>query len=189
MTSFRILPGLFSSETPATPVPPSWGHLAREGYIVEFTDSAGASWTANFRPGLGGLNEVRLHPDQRSVLVFADGAMWTVDPDLRTADMVSGAIEALWEADGGLILSRQGLGFIRIGASGIAWRTRRLSWDGFKDVHISANELTAMAWSPFLGGQWIPCVVNLETGRAQGGSYTDSDGDDWEVLAPEGFSL
>jgi hypothetical protein len=180
---FRILAGLPPYGPLAMPFPTEWGRLGREGFVIEFTDSAGDRWTANFRPGLGGLNGVGPHPDGRHVLVFAGGDAWSVDPDQREAVLVGNAIDAQWVVPGGLVLSRQGLAFLRLAASGTLWHTRRLSWDGFQNVLIHGETLTADAWSP-LDDSWVPCWVDLASGRSHGGSYFEQDVERWEQLAP-----
>lgn len=149
---------------------------------MAFTDSSGESWIANFASGLGGLNVAIMHPDARRVLVVANGDMWIVDRDLRTADVSAVAIEAIWSIPGGIILSRQGLAFLRIGRAGIEWHTRRLSWDGFDQVRIEGSRLSAMAWSP-LSDSWTPCSVDLLTGESEGGSFSCTDDECWELVA------
>ena len=153
--------------------------------MVEFIDSQGRAWTGNFAPGLGSVSTVLPHPDGRRVLVAAEGALWSVDPDARVGEELSGAVDALWpirEPDG-FVMSRQGLAFLRLGPSGVLWRTRRLSWDGFDQIRLDESTLSGLAWNP-LDDRWDPFTVDLATGASTGGSFHFADAERWEELAP-----
>lgn len=69
----------------------------------------------------------------------------------------------------GIVFSLQGLAFLRIGPSGVLWRTRRISWDGFMAIEVGANRMTGLAWSP-VDDEWVPFSVHLATGQVEGGS-------------------
>src|SRR5437899_12361110 len=47
---------------------------------------------------------------------------------------------------------------------------QHLSWDGFKNITITGNELSGFAWRPG-ENDWVPFRVDLRTGDAEGGSY------------------
>jgi hypothetical protein len=119
------------------------------------------------------------------VLVFSGGDLWIVDPDSRKTSQVASAIDSCWAVADGLILSVQGLAFLKFGTTGVVWHTKRLSWDGFDQVAITGHQLTALAWSP-LSDSWEPCSVDLRTGASSGGSYSDGDAEGWERLAAAG---
>lgn len=156
----------------ATGFPEEWARLGREGLVVEFAGTDGPAWVGNFRPGLGGLDDVRWHPDGEHVLVSSAGALWCVDPDSRAAEELAPAVFDILELESGdLLLDDQGLAFVRIGRAGIVWRTQRISWDGFQGVRLEAGQLIGEAWSP-IEDRWLPFTVDLETGRVDGGSYT-----------------
>ncbi|TWT74503.1 hypothetical protein Pla123a_33260 [Posidoniimonas polymericola] len=57
-----------------------------------------------------------------------------------------------------------------MGASGLAWKTRRLSWDGFRELRVAGSSLFGEAYTP-MGDSWHEFEVDLETGEAVGGSY------------------
>ena len=184
MAEFRILRGLPASGPKAIAVPSGWGHDAREGLIVEFELSPDTSWVGNFCPGLGGLDDVRRHPNGHSILVTSQGRMFEVDPVARTAVQVAEPIFAVWTVIGAndLILSRQDIALLRIGAEGVVWHTRRVSWDGFRHIRIESLTLSGEAWSP-MDNCWHHFSVDLRTGRAEGGSYTGPEEKGWEQLA------
>ncbi len=166
MPSFRICAGLPSSGPLAISFPTEWGRLGREGLVVEFTDSSGKVWTGNFKPGLGGLQDVLEYPDRKRVIVVSRGDAWSVDIETREAsEILNGGILEIWRVANGLVANRQGLHFIRLGPNGVIWRTRRLSWDGFEDVRVTDFEITGRACF----GSWVPFRVDIETGRVEGG--------------------
>jgi hypothetical protein len=185
VTEFSLLAGLPPYGDLPRAFPPEWGRLGREGVVVRFVRSDGRAWVGNFRPGLAGLWAVRAHPDGRRVLVFAGGDLWVVSPDTEAADLAAGDVDAMWPVHGpdGLVMSLQGLGFARLGPDGILWRTRRLSWDGFRDVRAEGGRLVGLAWNA-LGDRWDPFEVDLATGASTGGSFGPGDPEGWERLAP-----
>ncbi len=185
---FRRRPGLPPYGPLATAFPEEWGRRSHEGLVVEFEPSASEVWVGNFQPGIGGLDEVRAHPNGHDVLVVAAGDIWVVDPDTRRGEQLAPAADAAWDVSEpeGVVFSRQGLAFLRLGPSGLLWHTRRLSWDGFDRVEIRDNELTGFAWSWRPGEEWTPFRVDLRSGRSSGGSYSEQDAardaEKWEHL-------
>ena len=179
----RILPGLPPYGPPPTAFPPEWAYLGREGTVVEFNTETDA-WVGNFQPGLGGLQFAGLHPNRLDVIVIAAGDLWIVNPRERTAVRMLPSIEAILEVQNpeGWVFSRQGIALARLGPNGLMWHTRRLSWDGFDQLHIVEDELSGLAWSP-INDEWRPFSVELNTGKSTGGSYPDDDAETWETLA------
>lgn len=163
--------------------PPEWGHLGREGTVVEFTTDEGV-WVGNFQPGLGGLQFAGLHPNEVDVVVIAAGDLWVVNTNEKTAFRTLPALEGILEVHNpeGWILSRQGLALARLGPKGLMWHTRRLSWDGFDQLHIVQDELRGLAWSP-IDDKWCAFSVELNTGKSTGGSYFPDDVEGWETLS------
>jgi hypothetical protein len=179
---FKLLPGLPPYGPAARAFPSEWGRLGREGIVVAFESEAG-SWVGNFRPGVGGLNVLYPHPNNRDAVVIASGDLWVVSPDHRSAEFLLSAIDRVLEAQdpSGWVLSRQGIALARLGPSGLMWHTRQLSWDGFDELRIAGNEVTGLGWSP-IGDKWLPFRVDLHTGKSSGGAYAESNADRWEVI-------
>lgn len=173
MTTFRRLPGLPPYGPVAVAFPPHWGSGAREGLVVEFAPNAGGAWVGNFQPGIGGVDDVRSHPNGRDVLVIANGSLWIVNPATRTADEVASAVFDVWPVTNpdGYLLNNQGIGFLRLSADGVMWKSRRISWDGFSDLRFEGERLTGQSWSP-VEDTWLPFELDVRTGRVEGGSYT-----------------
>lgn len=180
---FRLLPGL----PPYGPQAPSFpeSHVGSEGLVVEFMPETDRAWVANFQAGIGGYTGVHLHPNGNEVVVFFEGNAFVVDPvdrQVREED-VPGAIAGVWEVRDppGFILDRQGMAFERLSAGGLLWHTRRLSWDGFRNVLLGRDGIRGEAWS--ILDRWIPFTVNITTGESEGGSFTEVDATEWERLA------
>ncbi len=179
----RFLQGLPPYGPLPTAFPADWGRLGHEGIAVEFETETG-TWVANFRPGLGGLNLVRLHPNDRDAVVIAEGDLWIVNLQLRSAELLLPAVDAALEVHdpNGWVFSRQGLALARLGPDGLIWHTRRLSWDGFDKLRIVGDEIRGLAWEPG-DDEWFAFRVDLNTGRSSGGSYFGNDPERWERLS------
>ena len=142
---------------------------------MEFSSPSGEKWVGNFKPGGGGVDGVRPHPNGAEVLVMAAGSVWSVDPFSRDAIELAVAVDETWPVNDpeGVIFSLQGLAFLRLGPSGILWRTRQISWDGFRHIELSEDALTGEAWSA-IDDSWIPFGVDLHTGVVTGGANPES---------------
>lgn len=181
---FRVLPGLPPYGPPARPFPPAFGRSGREGYVVEFLPGSPAAWVGNFQGGLGHYTGVHPHPNGRDVVVFASGLGQVVNA--HTGELngdVGGAIEHLWIVanPAGFVLNLHGLAFSRIWCNGVYWHTKRLSWDGFKDVAFSPERISGMALDA-PNEKWFPFEVDVRTGRSKGGAYSATDPEQWEML-------
>jgi hypothetical protein len=111
--------------------------------------------------------------DERFILVFAGGQGYLVNPESRSIEKyIGGAVLSVQriEDPDALVLNHQNLAFEAIAASGTLWRTKRLSWDGFRNVEYSADTITGEGWNAF-GDTWEPFVVSLKSGQASGGAY------------------
>lgn len=185
--SFAFLPGLPSYGEPAIPFPPEWGRRSAEGTVVEFHSTSGDAWTANVQRGVEGITELFGHPNGHGVIVLSRGDLWVIDPVSKTAEQIAAAITDVWPvaAPAGMVFSRQGLAFLRLAASGIVWHTRRLSWDGFRDVRLEGTEMRGKAWNA-VHDCWSDFRVDLITGQTTGGSFSFDDTEKWERLATAG---
>jgi len=185
MATFQILPGLPSSGPPAQPFPPNFGRLGREGLVVEIRPPETAAWVGNFGRGLSNFSAIFEHPDGERLFVVAGGHGYVIDPATRRLlSEVGAAITGVWQLGDppSLLLDHQGIAFERIGLEGRLWRTRRLSWDGFKDLNITPDTINGLGWrAP--GDTWEPFSVDLRTGRTYGGAYSGPDLTQGEVLA------
>jgi hypothetical protein len=171
VSGFRRLPGVPPYGPSAIPFPSEWGRSGHEGLVMEFATDDGNKWVGNFGPGLGGIDDVRVHPNERDVLVTSTGALWQVSPESRMAEEIAPAVFGVWQVADGLVHNHQDIAFTCLGKAGVLWHTRRISWDGFDKLRFEGERLTGQAWSPIEDG-WLPFSVDLRTGAVDGGSCT-----------------
>lgn len=182
---YEVLPGLPPYGPPPVAFPPDFARTGREGFVVRFLPHTPDSWVGNFGGGLGGHTGVHPHPDGTRVVVIASGRALVIDPSVRAVQAeIGSAIDHVWpvEDPAGYVFDHQGLAFSRWGGDGQIWQSRRLSWDGFRDVRLTADEVTGLAWTP-VGDLWIPFRIDLRRGRSEGGSYEGPDPIQGERLA------
>jgi hypothetical protein len=174
--AFQRLPGLPSSGPMAKTIPSGWGHGAREGVVVAFERPDGTGWVGNFEPGLGGIDDVRAHPDGSQVLVTAKGRLYRVNPTTQEAVRLAPAVFGAWElpAPHRVLFNNQDLDFVCVGRDGVAWATPRISWDGFRHLVLDHDAIEGEAWSP-VEDRWLPFRVSLADGTVVGGSYSGPD--------------
>jgi hypothetical protein len=186
MFDFEILPGLPPNGPLAEAFPRMWGQGGREGYVVEIRPDGNATWIGNFRPGALAFSGAYRHPNGHDLLVVSGGQGYIVDPGTRESrdEIGGGAIERVWVLARGasLLLQHQGLFFELLGPRGTVWHTRRLSWDGFKNVALSQGRLAGQGWDA-ISGEWRDFAVDLDAGASQGGGYSGPDGEEHQRLA------
>ena len=184
-TSFELLPGLPSSGPLPRWVPADWVRTGREGLVVRFRPETADPWVANFAPGLGGWSGVVSHPNGHDLLVVAGGDPYRVDGESGVIEEHEylGPVFAVWTVPGSadLVVNVQGLAFLRLGPEGVIWHSRRLSWDGFRNVAIDSEHVSGDAWSP-VSSTYYPFSIDIASGRSLGGAPEVPD-QAWEDLA------
>jgi len=170
--TFEILPGLPPYGPDAEPFSATGQGTQREGFVVRFASPDGSSWVGNFQRGLSRFDDAHGHPNGHDVLIVAGGQGYIVDPVYRSKRAYFGGdIESAFRRDDPpMVIFGNGLWFEAFDASGLRWRTGRISWDGMRDVALQANQITGEAWSPLEDG-WMSFKVDTDTGRFVGGSY------------------
>lgn len=69
-----------------------------------------------------------------------------------------------------LVRNDQNVAFFCVGASGVLWRTHRISRDGFRDLRLASESLRGEAFSGV--DQWLAFDVDLRSGTVSGGVHT-----------------
>ena len=173
MTSqWEILDGLPVYGPMAEPFSATGQGTHREGLVVRFSPPGG-SWVGNFQRGLSSLDHVFDHPNGRHVVVVAGGTAYVVDaPSHHLVEHFGGQIvQIIPLSDSGPVLLGNGLWFTALDANGIAWRTRRISWDGFRRLSLVGTTLRGEAYAPFGEGTWHAFELDTSTGAFTGGAY------------------
>jgi hypothetical protein len=182
VTSFERLPGLPPTGPPPEQFSPDGRGHHREGLAVRVTPATGDPWVGNFQRVGTSFDGVFLHPDGNHLLVIAGGQGYVVNPSSRVASTIGqGAIAGVHEIHDSrlLILDLQGLAFEALGPEGTRWRSKRLSWDGFKNVVVSRDAITGEGC---LGDFWAEFTLDLHTGAATGGADVSADAAANELL-------
>ena len=170
MTVFQIEAGLpaYGPRALSFPDPIAF----REGLVVTFSTSKGERWIGNFAHGLGLLDAVRDELGPKATIVVSHGAAYLVDIDCKTASEITWPVEYIDYAPGlRLLIIGNGLWFEGIGASGRAWQSRRISWDGMRSLRWDGLKLRGEAYSPMGLPDWLPFELDVASGTVEGGSY------------------
>lgn len=148
--------------------------LHQEGMVVRFSPST-VSWVGNFQRGASQFNDVFEHPDGKHLVVVAGGQAYVVDAESQRLVAHFGCyIQGIIRAPMlGLVLLEDGTFFEALGPSGRVWRSRRISWDGMRNVSLEGNMVHGEAYAPWgpIEGSWYPFDLDARTGAVTGGSY------------------
>jgi len=170
---WEILDGLPVYGPMAEPFSATGQGAHREGLVVRFSPGTG-SWVGNFQRGVTSLDEVFAHPDGRHIVVVAGGTAYIVDAEGHSLVAHFGEqIEHIVIVPAsGFVLLGNGLWFEALGPTGTAWRSRRISWDGMRNVSLAGTVVRGEAYAPEgQDGAWYPFELDATTGTVKGGSY------------------
>jgi hypothetical protein len=148
-----------------------------EGYVVEFTTASGDKWVGNFAEyGDRSASSVFAELGSRAILVVAGSAGYIVDvEERRLVREIGFDLDPIW-FDPGLqaFVASNGLWFEAFDGERVLWRSRRLSWDGIRNLARTERFVTGEAWNP-MSEAWRPFRLDLSNGEVEGGSYDGPD--------------
>jgi hypothetical protein len=173
MPLFEVLPGLPPYGHSPTPFPGSGYGAHRQGFVVRFNGDAADSWVGNFQPGLNNFSGAFVHPDGKRVVVVSGGNIYIVDPQTKIAEESGGMVRSVIpipEMNALLLDEDIYLSLIRVGGG---WQTKRLSWDGIRNLAVASGFATGEGWR--YDDTWHQFSVSLETGQLSGGAYDGPD--------------
>ncbi|MGH7132046.1 MAG: hypothetical protein ACREJO_08890 [Phycisphaerales bacterium] len=170
---FEILAGLPPYGPSPFPFPTSGRGSHSEGLVVRFFPRRGASWVGNFQRGATDLSAVERHPDGKRLIVISEGTAYLIDPECPGVGPEIGGIYGSTLRTSTLLLLVTWIYIDAHGPNGHRWRTRRLSWNGIRAVHLSEDGTTVHGEALTLEDTWVPFKIDIETGEAHGGSYQD----------------
>jgi hypothetical protein len=171
---YEILPGLPPYGPPALTFSSTGRGKHQEGFVVRFFTASGEEWVGNFISGLDGISGVFPHPNGHHLIVFSAGQGYVVDPETRQCvHTFSGqALDVIPIPQLEAFVVGNGLWFEAIDRNGLWWRSRRISWDGMRNIKVADVSLSGEAYDPLSGTEeWRPFTLDLTTGEAKGGSY------------------
>ncbi|MDI1241523.1 MAG: hypothetical protein PSX80_06340 [bacterium] len=169
MKNFKVLAGLPGNGDLPKQFSSTGLGSHREGFVVEFLPQGRPAWVGNFQGGLSSFSTAVEHPDGSSVVVVAGRDVYVVDPeDQDLVESFGGDFVSLVQIpEKSMLLFGSSIDFEAIGPTGRLWRSRRISWDGIKDIKLNAETLTGEEWS--YEDIWIPFSLDINTGRHTGG--------------------
>jgi hypothetical protein len=108
------------------------------------------------------------------VIVVAGGEACIVDPESRTLRArLAGDIANVFSVPALELILLQGfVSFHAVKADNTEWHSNRISWDGFRKIEISGDELLGEAFSP-VSDTWAPFRLDLLTGHCANGIYEE----------------
>ncbi len=172
MSRFEILPGLPGTGPLPEQFSPTGKGLHREGLVVRFLPELTTTWVGNFQRGLTSFDSVLDHPNETDVVVVAGGRGYIIRPETKQAVESFGAmINAVFKVpELKLLVFECVVDFECYGKGGKLWRSRRISWDGMRNLRVDGTKLYGEAWSP-LEGIWKEFELDIPSGECTGGSY------------------
>ncbi len=126
----------------------------RDGIIVKFKCAkSGQSWIGVFAFGeLGGLRDSKVleGPGENRISVLSAGNGYVVDlaNPKKVCEVVSyPAIDMFLVPESDLVVFHDYTEMIAYNADGVAWRTKRISWDGIHVLKVTEESIFGTAWN------------------------------------------
>ncbi|MCC6466987.1 MAG: hypothetical protein IT563_01600 [Alphaproteobacteria bacterium] len=170
---FEILPGLPPYGPSALPYPQNGTRAHSEGFVVRFLPGTVDFWVGNFQRFSNNGHDLAIEFfDSQKVLVVAGGEPYLVDTRTRALSEfpLKLIVHALEAPDLNLLIFGDDLGFAGIDASGVRWRSPRISWDGLRNIRVAGEKLYGEAFTPD-GDTWHRFELNLQDGTCKDSIY------------------
>jgi hypothetical protein len=143
--------------------------------MVKFSPAHGASWVGIFAFGdmhPGGECKSYLGPGKEHLTVIAKGEAYIVSPKDSSSFLhvkSCPAICAIPIPGWNLMLFHDYTEIMAYNESGLAWESKRLSWDGIEIGEVSGDAVSGKSWDA-PNEKNVEFRVNLANGSHQGGS-------------------
>jgi hypothetical protein len=168
--SFEVLPGL----PPYGDLPKFFSNTGteqfKEAFVIRFFPRDGKPWVGNFKHGDTSFDNVYYFGKSRTAVVISHGAGYLVDVDRAVLIDSFGGDESLAvevpELELLVLVSSTNL--IGVSGSGVLWKSKRIAWDGIRDLEMEGRFITGKAWS--FEDVWIPFRLDTATGEHSGGA-------------------
>jgi len=141
---------------------------AGEDRIVIRIGIAEHSWVGSFEPGLTDYTTVQLMPDNRNLLVVANGAGYIVEVITNAPIAEVGrdiAVVVCDESSPLLLIDHGGTSLEAFGPEGRMWRTGAIGYGGFREFGITDGALSFEAQQA--DGEWAEVGLDLSTGQSE----------------------
>lgn len=147
----------------------------RKPLVVEVTPYEGKAWTGLFHKDthfFEAVSGVFTSPNENVVLVVSGGQGYLVDvvnPNVSEAIRFVPILNISDLPEKGLVIFSDFTNLFAYGASGLVWRSARISYDGIKLERISGTRIEGLAWQA-PGDRWVPFTIDPDTGQHEGGA-------------------
>lgn len=146
----------------------------RDGLLLKVVPESAEPWIGIFGFGdSSGMTEVYSCPNANRICVISRGNGYMVSSDEPTnyeeikAYPVLGVYASI---DHNLIIFHDFTDLVGYGKDGLAWRSKRLSYDGIKVDQLDGDFLFGRSWNAPTGND-ISFRLDLRTGEHEGGAY------------------
>lgn len=138
-----------------------------EGLAVKFLPERSDPWVGNFQPGFTKFRTVAPHPNEKDVVVVADGQVYVVSPEgKQLVDTMGCTVIEVFTLDNADLVLCYNEHIERIGPNGKIWTSKTLSFDGLQNMTIEGGKIKGEAWTPdFDPDEWTKFEVDLATGE------------------------
>lgn len=149
--------------------------VGRDGIMVKFSSPNEASWIGVFAFGdmlPGGECKVYPGPGRMQLTILAKGDAYIVSPNDPSSFIhvkSCPAIRAIPVPSLKLMLFHDYTQIVAYNESGLAWETKRISWDGIEIDEVSDTAVMGKSWDA-TNEQQVEFRVDLANGSHQGGS-------------------
>ena len=143
----------------------------REGYVLRISPTTGLSWVGNFQPGASGYCAfLALHTDRLAVI--AGGLGYVIDANRRVVQHSFGGdiTEVVPLPNSAEFLAISNTDIERHSSTHLAWRSRRVAWDGIRRLQLHGGTLLGQA--RHFDDSWHHFELELASGKHKGGAYT-----------------
>jgi hypothetical protein len=145
------------------------------GIYLEIHPAGASPWMACFAAGRlspNAMSFVSTHPAADKLCVVAQGEGYvinTTSPQDWQEIALRPIMGALASGAAGLIVLHDHTRFVALGATGVAWKTPSVSWDGIQNARVHGDRVLAEVWdSP--RNAFVPVRIALAEGTFEGGA-------------------
>lgn len=140
-----------------------------DGLLVKVCPEHGASWVGTFAFGDCGFSGIFSTPDPQRLCVVSRGEGYFVNvtkPSEWEKVRTFPIMDARPVSAHGIIIFADWWDLVAYGATGLAWQTNQLAWDGLRITEVTETHITGTFSK---GGEDGCFAVNLKTGEHVGG--------------------
>lgn len=172
----EVLSELSSGNTKRLFYPGAVASGGHDGLSVRVVPHEGEAWIGTFASGRFGhktTTGVFATPDPTKLCVVVEGLAYIVDvanPEEHESAPIVPVIAVRSSAKYRLLIFANHTELLAIGVNGIAWRTKRLSWDSLKLAAMTDDTLSGVFWD-IQSESEQGFTVNLADGTHAGGAF------------------